>query len=400
MKSRHIAVFTLLSNAHVYPVLGLCSELVRRGHRVTFPTNERYASEVKKAGAEPVIFKEVRVENADSFFTPSPFYDRHFWTLWASIIGPRLMIDAASALPKVESYYMDNRPDVILDDRFCFLGRMLAARLGCSAFIFSPHFAPYNDTFVRENGIFSNPEPIPAFSKVLDSFLRAYGVKESNNLWRVADLNIYFIPREFQMHGESFDERFCFVGPCLNRPTNSVWINNSGGRPIVLVSGSQVDGGTAYFRTMIDAFSGSEFFVVLSPGANIPDDSLGPLPENFEINKKVFNFQILPHATLAVSQGGTGTVMESLYYGVPVLLVPRMPVHAETAYRVAELQLGGYLPENAMSANSIKENVARILGDASLTCRIVRMQEIVRNSGGAEKAASRIEQFLEGPRAS
>jgi MGT family glycosyltransferase len=394
MKRRHIAIVTILGNAHVYPVLGVCSELVKRGHRVTFATNDRYAPEVRKAGAEPVIYKELRYENTDVFSKPSSFYDQNFLTIWASIVGPLGLLTAASALPQLESYYEDDRPDLILEDRSFFLGRMLAARLGCPAILFSPHFAPYNNTFIREEGRFSNPEAVLAFSKVLDCFLKAYGIENGNNLLHTADLNIYFIPREFQIHGESFDERFCFVGPCLNRPTFSTWKNNSAGRQIVLVSGSQIDGGTAYFRAMIDAFSGSNFFVVLSPGASISNDVLGTLPDNVEINRDAFNFQILPHATLVISQGGTGTIVESLYYGVPALVVPRSPLHAETAYRLAELRLGGYLPEQKMSAETINESVAQILGDAGLAGRIARMQDIVRNSGGAALAAESIDQFL------
>ncbi|GFE91874.1 macrolide family glycosyltransferase [Steroidobacter agaridevorans] len=394
MKSRHIAVFTLLTNAHLYPVLGVCSELVNRGHRVTFATNDRYAPVVKQTGAEVVIFKDVKVENAAAFSTASAFYDQNFYTIWASIVGPFLILFAASAFPQLENYYKENKPDLILYDRACFVGRMLAARLGCSAVQLSPHFAPYGDTFIRENGVFLNPSPIPSFSQVLDCFLQAYGVQSKNNLTHAADLNIFFIPREFQFHGDSFDDRFCFVGPCLNRPAASEWRNNSGGKPIILVSGSQADEGTTYFRTMINAFSGSDFHVVLSPGANVSDDLFGPLPSNFELNRVAYNFQIIPHSTLTISQGGTGTVMETLYYGVPLLAVPRMPVHAETAYRLAELGLGGYLPEQMMSADSIREQVTQLLGDTSLASRIARMQHIVRDSGGAKIAANRIEQCL------
>jgi MGT family glycosyltransferase len=395
MKSRHIAVFTHVSNAHVYPVMGLCSELARRGHRVTVATNAHYAPEVREAGGEPVIFKNVRVENIGSFLNPSPFNDRHFWTIYGSIIGPIHLISAASALPQIEGFYRENRPDLILDDRLCHLGRMLAARLECPAIQVNPHFAPYDSTFARENGIFTNPEPMLAFSTVLDCFLRAYGITQRNNLWHVADLNICFIPREFQVHGESFDERFCFVGPCLNRPARSVWTNNGAGRPVVLVSGSQADNGTVYFRAMIEAFSGTDFFVVLSPGADVPDDAFGSLPSNFEINRRAYNFQILSHAALAISQGGTGTVMESMYHGVPILVVPRMPVHAETAFRVAELGLGDCLPENMMSVEAIRESVARILRSPEISARVARMQQIVRTSGGAELAATRIERFIE-----
>ncbi|WP_116810909.1 nucleotide disphospho-sugar-binding domain-containing protein [Steroidobacter cummioxidans] len=397
MKNRHIAICTLLTNAHLYPVLGLCSELVRRGYRVTFVTNDRYAPEVKLAGAELVLIKDVKVENTESFFTPSEFYDQHFYTFWASVVGPLLLLIAASALPRMENFYKDNPPDLVLYDRACFAGRMLAVRIGCPAIQLSPHFAPYADTFIRENGIFLNPSPIPAFSQVLDSFLQAYGIRSSNNLTHAEDLNIFFIPREFQTHGDSFDDRFCFVGPCLTRPIRSEWKNHSAGRRIAIISGSQADDGATYFRAMIDAFSGSDFFVILSPGASVSDELLGSLPDNFELNRHAFNFQILPHAAIAISQGGTGTVMESLYYGVPLLVIPRMPVHAETAYRLAELRLGGYLPERMMSVDTIREKVAELLGDSALASRIAHMKQIIRSSGGAETAANRIEQFLDAP---
>jgi glycosyltransferase, MGT family len=395
MKSRHIAVAATLGNAHLYPVLGLCSELVKRGHRVTFPVNDQYAPVVRKSGANPVPYRDLRIEVFKSFLKPSPFYYQHFWTLWASVIGPIILMRAGSVLAQIEDYYRVDKPDLVIYDQFGFLGRMLAARVGCPAVPVSPHFAPYQGTFLRENGIFMNPAPLLAFSRVLDCFLHAYGIKESNNLWHSGDLNIYFIPREFQVHGESFDERYCFVGPCLNRPTFTAWKNNSKGRPIVLVNGSQNDVGTTFFKTMIDAFSGSQYFVILSPGADVTDDAFGELPENFEVNRDVFNFQIMPQATLVISQGGTGTVMESLYYGVPVLVVPRTPLHAETAYRVTELHLGSCLPEQTMSPDAVKEHVARMLGDAVLADNVARMQKSIQRSGGAQRAANLIEEFLD-----
>lgn len=48
MEKRHIAVFTPLVRGHVYPALGLCSELVNRGHLVAYPTDERFAAKVRK----------------------------------------------------------------------------------------------------------------------------------------------------------------------------------------------------------------------------------------------------------------------------------------------------------------------------------------------------------------
>jgi MGT family glycosyltransferase len=394
MKSRHIAVFTAMGNTHVHPTLGLCSELVRRGHRVTFPTTARYESEVTQTGAEPVVLKELKVHNA----APPPKHDQHFWSIWASTMGPLLLIDAASALPQIDAFYRTNRPDSILYESDCFLGRMLAARLGCSAIKICPHFARYRGNFIRENGVFSTPKPIYWFSKVLDFFFQAYGIKDTDNLWHEEELNIYLIPREFQVHGESFDDRFCFVGPCLNRPAGPVWKSKNGGKPIVLVSGSQVEDDTTYFKAMIDALSGKDVFVVLSLDANVSDEALDPLPENMALARTMHNSQILPQAALLISQGDTGMIMESMHFGVPVLVIPRTPHHAETGYRVQELGIGEYLPEGMLSIDAIGKNVARLLADPMVADRVARMQKIVRLSGGSVAAANHIEEALRFPR--
>lgn len=47
----HIAFICLPAAGHVNPTLPVVSELVRRGHRVTYATAEKYAKSVESAGA-------------------------------------------------------------------------------------------------------------------------------------------------------------------------------------------------------------------------------------------------------------------------------------------------------------------------------------------------------------
>src|SRR5688572_31512134 len=65
MEKRHIAVFTPLVGGHVYPALGLCAELANRGHRVTVPTNERFAARMREADATAVEFKVPEIRYAE-----------------------------------------------------------------------------------------------------------------------------------------------------------------------------------------------------------------------------------------------------------------------------------------------------------------------------------------------
>lgn len=395
MKSRHIAIFTILSAGHVYPALGLCSELVSRGYRVTYPTSERFADKIRQTGAEPVVFNLPELKNAEKIRRYPSSHDPRFWRLFATIFCPAFLTSAAGTLAEVEGFYRENAPDLVLYEWFAFAGRILAKRQNIPAAQLWAHFA-HQGHLIREEGVCHNPKPMLGFAHLVDSFMSAHGIDETDSLWHTEKLNIYFVPREFQFNGDSFDERSCFVGPCLNRPPRGSWHNNSRGKPILLISESAATPDARFLKICIDAFAGSGYHVVFSVGGSSAPSSTTPLPENFEINRDAYNIEIFPHAALTICQGGMGTTLESLYFGVPVLAVPVMPYHTEVAYRLAELGLGTHLPERDVSVAAMIENVGRILADKSLLKRVKAMQQALRNSGGAAMAANHIERFLDG----
>ena len=197
MKGRHIAMFSLLNPSHVYPMLDLCSELVGRGHRITYPTPDRLAAKIRQTGAEPLVFAVPEITNAEKVRRYPSADDPRFWRLYASIFCPALITTAAAIVMEMEAFYRENPPDLIVYDWFSWGGRILAKRLKCPTVHVWAHFAQQG-FLVRENGVCKNPDPIHGFAHVLDSFMSAYGIDERNNLWHTDDLNIYFHTREFQ----------------------------------------------------------------------------------------------------------------------------------------------------------------------------------------------------------
>jgi MGT family glycosyltransferase len=399
MKRRHVAIFTNLGNGHVYPTLGLCSELIKRGYRVTYATNEQYAARIHQTGAEPVIFSPAEFKACDIADVTEarrglPVLDPRWWPTYASIVFPWFLNDATATLPQVERFYSRDTPDLVIYDRFAFAGRILARRLEVPSVQVSFCLAPYQNYLIRQNGVFLTPEPMLEFAKMLDSFLASHGIDEADNLCHIEKLNIYFLPRAFQHCGDWFDDRFCFVGACLNRPFEPTWRDNSVGKPILLISGQSDGIDNGYFRLFIDALSGLDYHVILSVGRHISDASLGVIPENFEVNRNRYHLEMLPRTALTICQVGLGTTLESIYYGVPLIAVPPDPFTEETAYRIAELGVGIHLPRHTMTVDVIREKVERALGDTSVADRVKHMQKVFKGSGGAPQAADRIEKFL------
>jgi len=399
MKQSHFAVLTQMVNGHVYPVLPLCTELVRRGHRVTYVTNEHYANLISETGAEPVIVNTPRMpddlKEEIKIGLPLPITDprcKRMYNLWRA----HFFCETTESLPEMKRFYLQNVPDLILYDRYRIPGRILTKHLGVPAVQMSGHFAFHNGFAMRRSGVCENPDVIIEWSKDLDAFLSIFGITSHGSYWHVEDLNLYFIPKEFQHHNDCFDERFCFIGALLDRPFHAMWGDRPNSSPVILISGTalwdveKIDS-REDFNMVVNALSEVPYQCILSLGNG---EFSRQLPANFELNRRVSHLEILPHALLSICHGGMTSTLEALYHGVPVLIIPEGEAGEEVAYRVEELGLGVRLGKNLASVKTIRETVVKMLTDDVLLKRVKHMQDVFRSSGGAKLAANRIEHYL------
>ena len=402
MKRRHVAIVTLMGNGHLYPVIPLTTELADRGYRVSCPVNRRYAHRMHAAGAESVVYTDfpvneaLQAENrARSLLTVSDPSRLETSDLeWSYVVK-----STAHVLSQVTEFYEQDPPDLVLYNRYSIAGRIIAHGFGALAIQFSPHFAYPGRSRLWHQGDYRNPEEMVAYGERLDSLLAAHHVPTQDNLWHVEDLNIHFLPKEFQYRHELFDDRFFFAGSLLWRSFKPVWRHPTNGKSLVLISGysglpETKSSDTEYFKLFIDALADTEYHCVLSIGEAIPVESLGRLPSNFEVNRYASHLEILPHASLFVCHGGMGSSLEALNHGVPVLAIPGSPYTQEVAYRVAELGVGTVLPRNELHVDSIRTEVAKMSCNPSLHERAKVLQRVFQRSGGASAVVQRIERYL------
>ena len=348
MHGRHIALFPLPGISHVFPFLGLCPELVRRGYRVTVATIEPVAKLVISAGAEPVIVK------TDSYSIPTamaaiqglPINDPKRREELAHIHSRWLLNSASISVWQLDKFYKGNRPDLVVYELAAYAGRILAKRFHSPTIQYYPDFIQHSGYVCWETSVGHNPQSIVEFSSLLDSFLWAYGFEDPNNFWQTEDLNLCQFPRALQFNSDSIDSRrFCFVGPFLDRPFSPVWKDHSGGKRVILVSSLGGSTDSNYFNKIIDALSGSEYHVILSVGEHLPISELRTLPLNFEINRCASHLEILPHTDLHLYSGGPNGTLESLHFGVRLIAIPSYDRSYIIANRLAELGIVRNLPD-------------------------------------------------------
>ncbi|MFN2747203.1 MULTISPECIES: macrolide family glycosyltransferase [unclassified Bacillus (in: firmicutes)] len=390
MEQRHIAIFNIPAHGHINPTLALTANLVKRGYRVTYPVTDEFVEAIEETGAKPLRYR--------STLNMDPRQIREMMKTKDMSEGPLMFKkEVEEVLPQLEAIYEHDKPDLIIFDFMAMTGKILAEKLGikavrlCSTYAQNDHFQFSYLSREKYQAELTDEQKEALKNSNLPSFFE--------EVFKPADLNIVFMPRAFQPYGDTFDERFCFVGPSLSKrkfqEKESTALLHGDDRPVMLISlGTAFNAWPEFYQMCIDAFGGSKWRVIMAVGTTIDPESFADIPENFSIHQRVPQLEILKKASLFITHGGMNSTMEGLNAGVPLIVIPQMAEQEMTAERVNELGLGIHLKPEETTVAILQEAVSQVDGDAELMKRVQDMQKNIKEAGGAEKAADEIEAFL------
>lgn len=355
----HIAIFLMPERGHVLPALGLIEELVRRGHRVSCPVTESFVQAVTSCGATPIPYETTFPREL-----PASLY----------VAAEHALAEAETTLPALESVFRADRPDIVLWDVVTWTGGITARRLGVPDLLIDSLLASN-----RRWSLGTEAMPTRAFDpRVIEFFTRVHAFVGSPlpEFITGARRRIALFPREFQPEGDTFDDWFTFPGPCLTeRAFQGAW--EPPDTPVVLA--------TAGTQVCADAARDMPWHLVTT--GEIRD----PAP-NVEVHEEIAQLSVLKHASVFVTRGGLGGVMEALHHGVPMIVVPRMADQRLNGQRVEELGLGVLL--DAATVESVRSLVDQLATDSAISARIKDMQRMIHRAGGSSYAADVVEQEL------
>jgi len=401
MTRKHISFFNVPAPPHVNPTLSIVSTLVKRGHRVTYVTSDRFGQAIAALGAECVLLPRLPTA-ADFKDDPrwKEWTDSNTWHTWDDIGHFEcFFIDFADrVLPQLRGRYERDLPDVILYDRLFPAGRVLSEQWRIPAVQTSPEFAFHDVFFTRKNGVCYTPQGYLEVRDKLDTFFNAHGIQGKNHMFHKENLNIHFFPRAFQFNSDSFDQRFLFAGGCIAaRPSDSGWERKStDGTRLIFVSASTTSySAPEYFRMLIETLKDLRWGIVIATGEMNDFSSFKHLPANVEMHQYLPYPSVLPHVWLNICRGGTSTVVESMCHGVALICVSQNAEHGENADRVSELGIGIHIRQPELTAESIRTAVLRMADDATMLNKARQMEQIIRSEQvGPEEVADRIESLL------
>ena len=388
-----IVFFCIPAHGHTNPTLGVVRELIARGHQVWYYSYEMLREKIEGTGA---IF--ISCDDFDMEQKLSPKDANRVGKDLA--FSTKLLVDTTLALDEKVCADMEQlKPDCIVADSMAMWGKAVAMKLGIpfvsstTTFAFNRHSAKIMKQSLGEllNMILSAPKISRQIKRLQE---KGYPVKSVLDIIG-SDENIptvVYTSPAFQPASETFSEKFAFVGPSV-RPAQGAFEKKRD--TLVYISMGTVNNDMMpLYRRCIAALADKPYQVVMSVGKLVPIEEFGAVPEHISIFSHVDQIAVLEQADVFLSHCGMNSVSESLYFGVPLVMLPQTSEQKGVAERVH--QLGAGLKLNKTDAPNLLNAIHAVLNDPVYRERAAEIGQGFRHCPGAKGAADKIEQVCGG----
>ena len=394
-----ILFLSLPYHGHTYPVLPLVHALSEQGEEILFFSHREFKPMVEAAGAS--------------------FYDYDIYDLIPDPskmtlieVLQNLFDVTLSITEKCIDFAGKESPDLIIFDTTAHWGRITAGTLQIPAVSVFTSFC-YNSKVATRSQLnelrrFDKlPDSIRSMIKLPSLLPKLYQLKKRytyklNSIEELAncksDLNIVFTSRYMQPESSRFNSRYVFTGPLLgNRmepltPVLENFLNQK--KQLVYISlGSIFHENLSFYRSCIKAFRDSMSNIIISCGNRIHPEDLGPTGPNFLILPFVPQLKVLKKASLFITHGGMNSTCESLYYGVPMIIIPQAIDQFIIANQIKKLRAGVVINKKKPSARQLTRAKEKVLNDPMYLKNTKRIQRSFIESGGINRAVQEILEY-------
>jgi MGT family glycosyltransferase len=126
----------------------------------------------------------------------------------------------------------------------------------------------------------------------------------------------------------------------------------------------------------------------MSVGNLVAIEDLGELTENISVFPHVDQIAVLKQSDVFVSHCGMNSVSESLYFQIPLVMLPQTTEQKGVAQRV--LELGAGIKADRADGTAVLNAVNKIFNNTTYKQNAVKISEGFKNCSGAKGAADKI----------
>jgi MGT family glycosyltransferase len=421
----NILMATMGFTGHVSAGLPLARKLVERGHQVKWYTGQKFQPRIEAAGA---TFARMHAgHDFDDFNLDQAFPEQAALNGLASMKSfiKAVFIDTMPGhVRDMETIVHEFEPDVVLVDHLFAAAAPLHARtqVPWATFSVSPLTIPSRDTApdglallpsASWWGRLRNRTLYFIYNKVVLRDVNAHCYRQMVNMGARSTARtifeatlspfLYMQPtiEGFEYPRSDLPPQVHFVGPFLPSPSQEFappsWWNEivESKRPVVHVTQGTLATETDQLIVPTIAALGTEdlLLVVTTGGRSLDTLRLDSLPSNVRAAPFIPHYELLPHVSVMVTNGGYGGVQTALANGVPIIVAGATEDKPEVANRVMWSGTGINMKTSTPRAEQLRDAVQKILAEKSYREKAKAMQLQMHRCDAAANASGLIERL-------
>lgn len=373
--------------SHWHPLVPLAQALASAGHEVAFASTPGFCPSMEAKGFRtfPIGIDETKEEAqqvgqqlADSTEQPPSFAVLKY--VFAGIRADRM-------LPDLLDLISDWRPDVLVRDSAELTACVAAECAGI------PHV------------VFQVAAPVPwymrAMSEPLNRLLASVGLSAAvpaDILYRY--LMLY--PRPLSLWNPDIPvpptlHTFRYTGFSQSGDESLPdWVSALDERPTVYATlGTVMNERTDLLSAILNGLRGEPVNLILTVGRNGSPQDFGPQSPNVHIERYIPQNMLLPLCDLVVTHGGSGTMLDGLSFGLPMVMIPisaDQPVNAQICKRLGVARVVTPVGRTeAELAQDIRNATQEVLRDPTYRENAQRLRKEMEDLPGLEYPVSLLE---------
>lgn len=368
----NILMINLPYHGHTNPTLPLTSELVKRGHRITYINAEIFRDKIEQTGAVFVPYINFPVTLSENEKKRKCFM---------------AAFETAMA--------MDEPFDLLIYEMFFYPGIEIARRknIPCVRQFSQP--AWLNETWQEAPGIFKISAKLIDLQVLKKKDAKRIGLKDiglrDGIINSKPDLNIVYVAEQFQNKRDLFDDSYIFMVPKPEKSICEIKIPYSQmKRPIVYISLGSIISNRGFCKECIRAFGNKEFSVILNTG-KINPESLGKIPENIYAYSFVPQIEVLENVDVFLTHCGMNSINEAMHTGVPMVAMPFVNDQLTNAKQLVKMGVAKQVRSFPSGGKELYNTVCQVYKDKEMRLNINRLKEQISNQTEWDRVIERIE---------
>ena len=202
-------------------------------------------------------------------------------------------------------------------------------------------------------------------------------------------LNLYVYPPEADYErSRPLGAHWQRLGSCVREPEGYTGWSGAPHPAIYLSLGSLGSADVGLMQKLIDTLGRTDYFVIVSMGPQHHELRLAPNMTGEELLPQP---AILPQVDAVITHGGNNTVVESLHFGKPMIVLPLFWDQHDNAQRMQELGLGRQLDTYRHEPDELVDAIESLLADPHLPGRLSGISHRLQAAPGTARAADLIE---------